>query len=449
MLTVTGTATGDVLDDFGKGPDEYPFVLMIQGLGGNDLLQDFDYASAVLDGGAGDDIVVAAAGSGSVGGAVPDGYTTPLVLLGGSGDDTLVFARFSSDTVTLNGGDGDDALVMAGIAAGGVIDGGSGYDRLIMVTGLPSLSQSTVRGIERIDSLGAGGVSFTAGQLDGVTALSGTFNLNFGGTVRLAGKSLSGVTFNLSLDSGFNVRKSILADASVTSGFTVVTGGDIDRVTGGSGADTITVGTSSVAGEILDGGGGRDTLQVGPYADVTLASLRNIESFASNGGRFATAQLARPDTLTGSFFARGAGTLDFAGRTLTDFSLSFAGDSASHVVRFGETVTGGVFVTGGSGADTITGGAGADTILGGIGRDVLTGGTGADRFVFALGAGSADHAAAARVTDFSQAQGDRIGFEPLGVAVGLGADETALEIAVDHPGGLGLARLTLRRVSQA
>ena len=45
--------------------------------------------------------------------------------------------------------------------------------------------------------------------------------------------------------------------------------------------------------------------------------------------------------------------------------------------------------------------------------------------------------------------GQGSGFEPLGVAVGLGADETALEIAVDHPGGLGLARLTLRRVSQA
>lgn len=416
MLNVIGTELGDLLSDFAKGPAPIGLPqLSMLGLDGSDLLQSNDYGSALLDGGAGHDVLVLR-GDANVGGSIIDGYTTPVVLLGGSGNDVLLVSRFSEQVITVDGGIGDDTFVFSGFSADypSVITGGAGHDTLILTSRFDSLAAYTMRGIERIEANGTR-VSFTAGQLDGIQTLKGTFTLAEGGTQVLKGIALADVVFDLSLSFNTLTRTAIVADASVTDGFTVVTGRGIDSVVGGTGGDLIRVTASSAAGEVLDGRSGRDTLDVSFGADVTLAAIRNIEAITSASGRFTTAQLANIDTLSGSFSVRGAGTLDFAGKTLTNFGLSFSGDSADHVVRFGDTVTSGVVVEGGSGADTIVAGAGRDTLFGGGGRDTLTGGKSADGFVFKLLAGNADHAAAPRITDFSQTDGDRIAFDAPGV----------------------------------
>ncbi len=59
-------------------------------------------------------------------------------------------------------------------------------------------------------------------------------------------------------------------------------------------------------------------------------------------------------------------------------------------------------------SNTLAGGAGDDTIDGRGSNDILTGGTGADTFVYSSGDG------ADTVTDFSQAEGDRIDLSGLG-----------------------------------
>ena len=64
---------------------------------------------------------------------------------------------------------------------------------------------------------------------------------------------------------------------------------------------------------------------------------------------------------------------------------------------------------GGDGADTISGGAGRDVITGGNGPDRLSGGGDADVFVFNASSEGADV-----ITDFSQAQGDKIAVDNLG-----------------------------------
>ena len=65
-------------------------------------------------------------------------------------------------------------------------------------------------------------------------------------------------------------------------------------------------------------------------------------------------------------------------------------------------------INGDGAADRLVGLVGDDTITGGAGQDVMTGGGGADRFVFALGDSGTTAASADRITDFSQAEGDRL-----------------------------------------
>ncbi|MGN6818123.1 MAG: hypothetical protein ACTHJR_05580 [Sphingomonas sp.] len=65
-------------------------------------------------------------------------------------------------------------------------------------------------------------------------------------------------------------------------------------------------------------------------------------------------------------------------------------------------------INGDPAGDMLVGLAGADTITGGTGQDVMTGGGGADHFVFGAGDSGATAATADRITDFSQADGDKI-----------------------------------------
>ena len=79
-------------------------------------------------------------------------------------------------------------------------------------------------------------------------------------------------------------------------------------------------------------------------------------------------------------------------------------------------------LSGGGGADTIDGGDGADNLIGGAGADRLTGGAGADTFTYnALSDSSA--ALADFLTDFSTAQGDKIGLSAIDANTVLAGDQ--------------------------
>ena len=87
-----------------------------------------------------------------------------------------------------------------------------------------------------------------------------------------------------------------------------------------------------------------------------------------------------------------------------------------------------------SGNDTLRGGLGNDILVGGLGNDTLTGGIGKDTFVFGAGEGTDI------VTDFTKAEGDRIGlkgsltFEQLTVAQGTGANAKDTLISITKTG---------------
>ena len=98
--------------------------------------------------------------------------------------------------------------------------------------------------------------------------------------------------------------------------------------------------------------------------------------------------------------------LIIVGGGLTGSALAdrLTGCTLSYIIAGGagyDTIYGGV------GNDTLGGGTGADSMTGGAGVDRLTGGGDADRFVYSATSQSTN-AAFDTITDFSQAQGDKI-----------------------------------------
>jgi len=174
----------------------------------------------------------------------------------------------------------------------------------------------------------------------------------------------------------------------------------IERVLGGSGADTV---VGNDAGNTIMAGPGNDVIQGGAgfnflRGDEGSDSIQGGTGFDDANGNMGN------DTIHG-----GAGDDYSVGGK--DNDLLF-GDTGADIVwgNLGnDTCEGGDGndqVRGGQGDDSVSGGAGDDFVSGDRGSDTITGGAGADRFH-----GSQD-AGLDRVLDFSLAQGDRVMLDP-------------------------------------
>jgi Ca2+-binding RTX toxin-like protein len=155
--------------------------------------------------------------------------------------------------------------------------------------------------------------------------------------------------------------------------------------------------------DTVSGGGGNDTVQGGASSDLLQGNVGN-DSIAAGGG---------------SDLAYGGQGDDFVNGNVGDDRLY--GDKGADTVHGGQGddfVHGGqgndyVFgdlgddvLLGGQGDDHVVGGAGNDYLSGDLGSDTLTGGAGADTFHSFGGAGLD------LVTDFNQAEGDRVLLDP-------------------------------------
>jgi Ca2+-binding RTX toxin-like protein len=174
-------------------------------------------------------------------------------------------------------------------------------------------------------------------------------------------------------DSNDNVLIGTAADDVIT-GF-----GGADTLHGGSGADVLEGGAGADA---LDGGGGIDTASYYTSAAPVMVSLATGKG---SGGE------AQGDTL--------AGFENLAGSQGNDW------------------------LEGDAGANLLQGWSGIDVLVGGAGEDMLTGGSGADRFRFIAVGDSAVGASADRITDFSQAQADRIDLQLIDADTGAAGNQ--------------------------
>ena len=398
------SATAAVTVNLGTGAASGGFtsiagVERVIGGSGNDDITG-DNADNRLDGSAGDDTLNGAGGVDTLIGG--DGADH---LSGGLGNDSLQ-GGIDDDEFNWVVGDGRDT-----------IDGGVNFDTF-NAAGL---------GVAELGNATWNGTSITALMDNALTSIE-AINLNLGGGVDwLIYNASAAVVVNLATNSA--------------SGFASVT--NIEKVIGGSGADTLTGDgldnrlDGQAGADTLDGGAGSDAVLGGEGNDVIYASAGNDSLQGQNGddtfhwistdGRDTFNGGANTDTvnLTGSAVAEVAdanwngsaitGLLNNALIDIETINLDLgAGGAGGDWLRYNTalgisvdlsagTATGFASVTevenliGGTGNDNLTGDGGVnkingangdDTITGGGGNDNLTGGAGSDTFVYAAGAGN-------------------------------------------------------------
>jgi serralysin len=149
---------------------------------------------------------------------------------------------------------------------------------------------------------------------------------------------------------------------------TLIGGAGTDKLYGGIGADSLVISGVNDTLDTFDGGAGIDTIVVSGSGPVTLAgfnaTVSSIEVWQGNG------QAVLGNT--------SANVFDFSGLTSVSGLLYVDGGSGN------DTITGSNFaddLRGGVGNDTLYGGDESDTLNGGVGVDKLYGGNGDDSLV--------------------------------------------------------------------
>jgi Ca2+-binding RTX toxin-like protein len=375
-----------------------------QGSGGVDTL-DGGAGADILDGGAGVDLVVYT-GSGA-------GVTVDLPNLIGYGGDAEGDLLLGIENVTgsawadaLTGDGGVNILV--GNAGDDTLDGGAGTDTLTGGTGNDTYYVDTSNDI--VNELANEGIDTIH-----TTANSYGVSLNY--------------AENLIYDGTGNFIGSGNALANLLQG-----GGGNDTLSGGAGADT------------LDGGAGID---VANYSSVTAAVgvTINLTTGVNTGGDAAGDQLINIEGVFGSIYADnltgdagvntlqgGAGADTLTGGAGADrldggadsdtivytsavtVNLATGANSEGDTLIGIENLTGSAdadtltgsaavnIIIGGAGDDTIDGGGSNDTITGGAGRDVLHGDLGNDVFMFTADTDCGLGASADLINDFAVGQ---------------------------------------------
>jgi len=307
MYNFSATATVERID--GNGGND-----IIAGTGSSDTLNFLGTelaGIALIDGGAGNDVIV--------GSAAND------VIVGGTGSDNLI------------GGDGDDTFLMSGTDAGyDRFDGGAGYDVIRGSTGDDVIRMYNFRlaaTVEKID--GGGGNDILAG-----TGSSDT--LDFSAT-ELVGIAL--------IDGGAG-NDAVMGSAGND---TIVGGSGTDNLIGNAGDDTFLISGTDVAYDRFEGGDGYDVIQGSAGDDVirmyNYSGTATVEKIDGGGGN---------DILAGT---GSSDTLDFSGTELVGIAMIDGGAGNDAITGS----AGNDIIVGGKGTDNLRGGQGNDTYRMGLG----------------------------------------------------------------------------------
>lgn len=283
---------------------------------GNDTLIG-NNRSDTLYGGAGDDILGGAQGSGDWSAWYGNTYVGNTHN-GGTGND-LLRGAFGADTYVFNAGDGQDTIADYQSNNGVVYT-----DRIAFGSGIPAADVTAARiGSNLVLTVGTGGDQ---------------------------------ITINGWYDGWFNqIERIEFADGTFVLNSNIYVGdGNANTLTGSANADLINGGAGN---DTISGGGGGDLLSAGDGADLVLGQ---------DGG----------DAIMG-----GAGNDNLSGGMGDDYLAGGADDDIVSGGEGNDVVQGGAGsddVQGGIGNDVLTGDAGNDTLQGGDGNDFLAGGEGDD-----------------------------------------------------------------------
>ncbi len=361
-----------------------------------------------VDGGGGDDTIVAAVASCPTGCHLGVGSQT---FEGGEGDD-VVFGERGNDT--LLGGPGNDQLF--GGIGDDLLRGGSGSDRLAGGFGFDSIDgeegDDYVRGDSTVDRIvDSGGDTDVLSYSTGITP-------GFGGTVPVGGFPAPGSERGLRLElavGGENAENGVAPNGGgvdevevgafetivgtafsdyivgTGAGETIYGGGGADALVGAGGSDVLVGGAD---GDNVDAGGiaTRDTskVSIGFMTPPGATPYSQLYLVGSSGGDDVTADYSSTAvtfTLTAGTFDQSPGdaggcTIESTTETICALaapldSLLLAGMGGNDTVEAGNfPFSVSVFAIGGEGNDTLEGGEGSEEVLvdgPGSGRDVLRG----------------------------------------------------------------------------
>jgi len=371
----------------GVGNDTIVGSWALDGDDGDDLLvgqadirfpENYHFGSG-LSGGSGNDTLYGSAENDGLDDGGADGDAD--VLSAGAGDDNL-FSRGGVDT--LDGGSGNDLAYIFR----DTLTAGFRFTPSDAATAYTASDGTLIVNVERFYIYGGHGDDTLSG-LQGVT----DFFLGGAGNDMITG----GVGAQIIGDEGggpaegndtLSVGEGGYARGEGGDDYLTSTGGGATLV-GGDGADTIVAG--GMFGSSLNGGDKADSLVGGVGNDTLFDSDRYGEDAADTLlgglGDDHIRSLGGADRIDGG---GGRDTLELSGRgdLTTSFVLKLKGMKATTTASDGTTITGieDIYVTGGSGRDKLTGNRGDDTLSGGTGyatggeKDVLTGGDGADAF---------------------------------------------------------------------
>lgn len=254
---------------------------------------------------------------------------------GGEKDDKI---NGNSQANELKGGAGNDTL--RGGAGNDLFVGGDGKD--LLSGGDVSISKST-DGVETAKFEGADAVTISVGG----AALDSTY------------------ASEADFASAYFVQSSVAGDLD-----TLIS---VEKVIGSSANDTLKL--NSLNATIL----ANTTSKQGGLAEVNLAGQ---ESATRGGDILDMSGMTEAVTLTVK--ATGLSVAANAANTravIVKDVEQVVGTGYSDTITFNTTITKGLIIDGGVGADNITGGSGSDLITGGAGNDGLKGGAGSDKLI--------------------------------------------------------------------
>lgn len=385
-----GNAANNVI--LGNGAENY-----IAGLAGNDTLASGiseSYYSGytgtgaitdVLDGGDGDDMLVAQQGN--------YGTYEQAALLGGAGNDFYVVQNTNT---SIHDDNGTDTAYLLGTTSGGyyavisfdtvdlegveriVLFGGSAADDAKVVAAMNQISTVRMSGSDddggSSGSTGGGSGSTSPGSTGSTSPGStGTTSTDSSGsytlptissymTISATGNGLA----NTMIGNAANNRLSGLAGNDTLQG-----GAGNDTLIGGTGNDSLVGGTGDDVYEIDSGdtvvelaGEGVDMIRSATL--TSYAGFANIEGLEYTGSSNVLLQNGTTNTTTEKF----------AGGTGNDTLMGYGGDDSLDGGAGNDSLDGGTgndTLVAGSGNDTLKGGAGVDDVVGGWGNDVIYG----------------------------------------------------------------------------
>jgi Ca2+-binding RTX toxin-like protein len=209
----------------------------------------------------------------------------------------------------------------------------------------------------------------------------------------------------------------------------------IENAWGGDGADQVTgtAGDNHLSGgrgdDTLDGGAGADQLDGGAGNDVEIGGA-GADRIAGGGGIDTASYIPSTGGVNVNLTTGLGVAFEAQGDTLTGIERLVGGSGSDWLRGDADTnvLTGNAgndTLQGFGGIDTLNGGDGNDALYGGAGKDTLTGGAGADRFVFSAASDSpvGGSSTSDAITDFSQAQGDRIDLATIDANSGAAGDQ--------------------------